>query len=75
MELASRAPPSRNLSVDEEELKKFQFAFGYTKEDITFFLNPIIDSVWRFEEVVEAQKHMHNRKNRGKVLLDFSPLE
>ena len=38
-------------------------------------INPIIDSVWRFEEVVEAQKHMHNRKNRGKVLLDFSPLE
>ena len=29
---------------NEEELKKFQFAFGYTKEDITFFLNPIIDS-------------------------------
>ena len=29
---------------NEEELKRFQFAFGYTKEDITFFLNPIIDS-------------------------------
>ena len=36
-------------------------------------INPIIDSVWRFEEVSNAQKHMHQRKNKGKVLLDFSP--
>ncbi len=34
---------------------------------------PIIDSVWRFEKVADAQLHIHNRKNRGKVLLDFSP--
>ena len=36
-------------------------------------INPIIDSVWRFEKVSEAQKHMHQRKNKGKILLDFSP--
>ena len=36
-------------------------------------IDPVIDSVWRFEKVAEAQMHMHNRKNRGKVLLDFSP--
>lgn len=36
-------------------------------------IDPIIDSVWRFEKVADAQMHMHNRKNRGKVLLDFSP--
>jgi NADPH:quinone reductase-like Zn-dependent oxidoreductase len=36
-------------------------------------IDPVIDSVWRFEEVADAQMHMHNRKNRGKVLLDFSP--
>ena len=36
-------------------------------------IDPIIDSVWRFEEVSNAQKHMHQRKNKGKVLLDFSP--
>ena len=36
-------------------------------------IDPIIDSVWRFEDVAEAQMHIHNRKNRGKVLLDFSP--
>ncbi len=35
-------------------------------------IDPIIDSVWRFEQVSEAQKHMHDRKNRGKILLDFS---
>ena len=35
-------------------------------------IDPIIDSVWRFEQVADAQKHMHNRKNRGKILLDFS---
>ena len=35
-------------------------------------IGPIIDSVWRFEQVSEAQKHMHDRKNRGKILLDFS---
>ncbi|HJN48667.1 MAG TPA: zinc-binding dehydrogenase, partial [Acidobacteriota bacterium] len=36
-------------------------------------IDPIIDSVWRFEQVAEAQMHIHNRGNRGKVLLDFSP--
>ena len=36
-------------------------------------IDPIIDSVWRFEDVAEAQMHIHDRKNRGKVLLDFSP--
>jgi NADPH:quinone reductase-like Zn-dependent oxidoreductase len=35
-------------------------------------IEPIIDSVWRFEQVANAQQHMHDRKNRGKVLLDFS---
>ncbi|MBT3357122.1 MAG: zinc-binding dehydrogenase [Euryarchaeota archaeon] len=35
-------------------------------------IDPIIDSVWRFEKVADAQQHMHDRKNRGKVLLDFS---
>jgi len=36
-------------------------------------IDPVIDSVWRFEKVADAQMHIHNRKNRGKVLLDFSP--
>ena len=36
-------------------------------------IDPVIDSVWRFEKVAEAQMHRHDRKNRGKVLLDFSP--
>ena len=36
-------------------------------------IDPIIDSVWRFEDVAKAQMHMHDRKNRGKILLDFSP--
>ena len=38
-------------------------------------INPIIDSVWRFEDVGNAQKHMHDRKNCGKIILDFSPLK
>jgi len=36
-------------------------------------IDPVIDSVWRFEKLADAQMHIHNRKNRGKVLLDFSP--
>jgi len=36
-------------------------------------IDPIIDSVWRFENVADAQLHIHDRKNRGKVLLDFAP--
>ena len=36
-------------------------------------IDPIVDSVWRFERVAEAQLHIHDRKNKGKVLLDFSP--
>ena len=35
-------------------------------------IDPVIDSVWRFEKVSEAQMHMHDRKNKGKILLDFS---
>ena len=31
-----------NDTIDEKELKKNQFAFGYTKEDINFFIDPII---------------------------------
>ena len=34
-------------------------------------INPIIDSTWRYEKVSEAQKYMHQGKNRGKILLDF----
>ncbi len=37
-------------------------------------IDPVIDGVWRFENVADAQRHMHDRKNRGKVLLDFSPI-
>jgi NADPH:quinone reductase-like Zn-dependent oxidoreductase len=36
-------------------------------------IDPIIDSVWDFREIADAQKHMHNRKNKGKILLDFVP--
>ena len=36
-------------------------------------IDPVIDSVYRFEEVAKAQQYIHNRGNRGKVLLDFSP--
>ncbi|MBC64418.1 MAG: hypothetical protein CMB15_02125 [Euryarchaeota archaeon] len=56
---------------DEEIFKNHLFELGILlgKGEI----EPIIDSVWRFEEVSQAQKHMHNRKNKGKILLDFSP--
>ncbi|MGY8755683.1 MAG: zinc-binding dehydrogenase [Candidatus Poseidoniales archaeon] len=36
-------------------------------------ISPIVDKVFRFEEVAAAQQYIHDRKNRGKVLLDFSP--
>tara|TARA_B100000287_G_scaffold347688_1_gene335647 strand:- start:37192 stop:38208 length:1017 start_codon:yes stop_codon:yes gene_type:complete len=35
-------------------------------------IDPIIDSVWRFEKIADAQMHMHNRRNKGKIILDFS---
>ena len=35
-------------------------------------IEPIIDSVWPYRKVADAQQHMHDRKNRGKILLDFS---
>jgi len=34
---------------------------------------PAVDRVFPFERVVEAHHYIHARKNRGKVLLDFSP--
>ena len=36
-------------------------------------INPVVDSVYRFEDVAKAQQFIHDRGNRGKVLLDFSP--
>jgi NADPH:quinone reductase-like Zn-dependent oxidoreductase len=36
-------------------------------------ISPVVDKVFRFEEVAAAQQYIHDRKNRGKVLLDFSP--
>ena len=36
-------------------------------------ISPIVDKVFRYEEVAQAQKYIHDRMNRGKVLLDFSP--
>jgi len=35
-------------------------------------INPILDSVFRFEDCINAHEHIHQRKNIGKVLLDFS---
>jgi NADPH:quinone reductase-like Zn-dependent oxidoreductase len=35
-------------------------------------IEPLIDSVFHFEDVAKAHYHIHNRKNKGKVLLDFS---
>jgi|TARA_B100000214_G_C23968096_1_gene628725 NADPH:quinone reductase-like Zn-dependent oxidoreductase len=56
---------------DEEIFKNHLIELGalLEKEEI----DPIIDSVWKFEDVSEAQRHMHKRRNKGKVLLDFSP--
>ena len=34
-------------------------------------LNPVIDSVWPAKDVAKAHHHIHNRKNTGKVLLQF----
>ena len=36
-------------------------------------ISPVVDKVFRFEEVAAAQQYIHDRKNRGKILLDFSP--
>ena len=36
-------------------------------------ISPVVDKVFRFEEVAAAQQYIHDRKNRGKVLLDCSP--
>lgn len=35
-------------------------------------IEPIIDRIFNFKDVVEAHHYIHNRKNKGKVLLDFS---
>jgi NADPH:quinone reductase-like Zn-dependent oxidoreductase len=34
---------------------------------------PVVDRVFPFERVAEAHHYIHDRKNRGKVLLDFAP--
>ena len=38
-------------------------------------LHPIIDSKFSFEDASKAHRHIQNRKNFGKVLLDFSSIQ
>tara|TARA_B100001113_G_scaffold346199_1_gene336802 strand:+ start:4 stop:1026 length:1023 start_codon:yes stop_codon:yes gene_type:complete len=35
-------------------------------------IEPIVDKIFHFEDVADAHHYIHNRKNKGKVLLDFS---
>ena len=56
---------------DEAVLKMQVMALVEMLEDGQ--ISPIVDKVFRFEQVAAAQQYMHDRKNRGKVLLDFSP--
>jgi NADPH:quinone reductase-like Zn-dependent oxidoreductase len=56
---------------DEDVIKQQMVSLAKMLEN--GLIDPVIDSVYRFEQVAEAQQHIHNRGNRGKVLLDFSP--
>ena len=56
---------------DEEVVREQMVALAKMLE--MGLIDPVIDSVYRFEDVAAAQKHIHDRGNRGKVLLDFSP--
>jgi NADPH:quinone reductase-like Zn-dependent oxidoreductase len=56
---------------DEEVVKQQMVSLAKMLEN--GLIDPVIDSIYRFEQVAEAQQHIHNRGNRGKVLLDFSP--
>jgi NADPH:quinone reductase-like Zn-dependent oxidoreductase len=56
---------------DEGVVKKQIFSLVEMLEDD--LIAPVVDKVFRFEEVAAAQQYIHDRKNRGKVLLDFSP--
>ena len=35
-------------------------------------IHPIIDNIFPFENAADAHRHIQNRKNFGKVLLDFT---
>jgi NADPH:quinone reductase-like Zn-dependent oxidoreductase len=35
-------------------------------------IEPIVDKVFHFTDIANAHQYIHDRKNRGKVLLDFS---
>ena len=56
---------------DEEVLKNQVYTLVEMLEEGR--ISPVVDKVFRFEEVAVAQQYIHDRKNRGKVLLDFSP--
>jgi len=56
---------------DENVLKNQIFSLLKMLEEGS--ISPVVDKVFRFEEVAAAQQYIHDRKNRGKVLLDFSP--
>ena len=38
-------------------------------------LHPVIDSKFSFEDAPKAHRHIQDRKNFGKVLLDFSSIQ
>ena len=38
----------------------------------THDIHPVIDKVFPFENAADAHRHIQNRKNFGKVILDFT---
>ncbi|MAO69552.1 MAG: alcohol dehydrogenase [Euryarchaeota archaeon] len=56
----------KDMDLMREEIEALVLMLNEKKID------PIIDSVFHFEDVAKAHFHIHDRKNKGKVLLDFT---
>jgi len=58
--------------LQDEELMRSHLA-ALSKMLANDEISPIVDSVFDYTDVAQAQKYIHDRKNRGKVLLKFKP--
>lgn len=59
----------RSQSVEKKSQLTREFSDFALEKFATGRLKPVIDSVWEWEHVNEAHKHMEQNKNAGKIIL------
>ena len=61
----------KNTSISEQNLLEYQLAFGYSKEDINFFIDPIIKTGIEPTGSMGTDTPVSILSNRGKLLYSY----